>query len=799
MKKFLCLAAVGVIAASAFAWKPAHVPGRDSAPMLTKWGEAVTPENAWREYPCPQMVRSGWTNLNGIWEFAVTTNAAMATASPWAPYEPSPTVAKGDILVPFAIETPLSGVGRLMEPTELLWYRRIINVSPRRGERILLHFGGVDFRCSVFIGHWEVTDVPHEGGQAPFTLDITDFVKPGANELVVCVWDPTGKHYGAVGKQTFKPSGCMYTRMSGIWQTVWMETVPETHVTGYTAVPDIDAGTVAVTVQGTGNLSECEADVEVLDKSGAVLAKGEVEKWGRPLTLKMPRGFRLWSPDEPNLYDLRITLEDDDAKTKDVVKGYFAMRKFDMRKDVNGVLRFYLNNKPCFIYGPLDQGWWPDGFLTPPSEEAMAHDIATLKSLGCNMMRKHIKVEPARYYRLCDEMGVMLIQDMPSGWGDSMVRYGLYRKELKDVLDALRVFPSIVMWCPYNEGWGQPGAFFTHTTLDFVKRYDPSRLVNAPSGWKDYEGGDQGYRKGERGGSGHRPDGVCEAGDAVDKHQYRGPSMHAVNSRRASLLGEFGGLGHSVSGHLWNASAKNWGYGGMGDTATREGLEKTYVALIDKLAVLARKGLAGAVYTQTTDVEGELNGYMTYDRKVLKFDAAALRKAHDKVYRAARRAAETPQSAMQSVMYSPACSEWAWTTGDVPDGWTSPSFDDSKWARGKAGFGNELITKDHPEAKVATRWTTPSLRLRRVFKVGELKNIEMVNLNMFHDEDATIWLNGEKLLSVAGYNNSYEPFAVDRELFLRLVRVGDNTLAVEVKQTIGGQYIDLELEVESEK
>ena len=798
MRKLSFIAAAGGIVFCAFAWKPAQVPGRDLPPMLTKWGESLTPENAWSGYPRPQMVRNGWTNLNGLWEYAVTSNAAWTTASPWDAFEPSNPVAKGEILVPFAIETPLSGVGRLMEPGELLWYRRTIDVEPKPGERILLHFGAVDFRCSVFIGHSEVTDVPHEGGQAPFTLDITDYVKPGANELIVCVWDPTEAFVGSRGKQVFKPRGCMYTRMSGIWQTVWMETVPATHITGYNAVPDFDAGVVNVSVEASGNISEAEVKVEVID-GGRTIAKGEVKRWGAPVALKMPKGFKAWSPDAPNLYGLRITLKDDATDVKDAVDGYFAMRKFDVQKDANGVLRFHLNNESCFIYGPLDQGWWPDGFLTPPSDEAMAYDIKTLKSLGCNMMRKHIKVEPARYYRLCDELGMMVIQDMPSGGGDAMARYGFFRKELKDMVDALRVFPSIVMWCPYNEGWGQPGAFFTHTALDWTKRYDPSRLVNAPSGWRDYEGGDQGHKPGQRGGSTHRPEGVCEAADTIDMHLYRGPGMHPVNSRRVSFLGEFGGLGHSVDGHLWNPKANNWGYGGMGDTSTREGLEKTYLGLLGRLAGLARMGLAGAVYTQTTDVEGELNGYLTYDRKVLKFDAAVLSKAHAKVYAAARRSATVPHGKIRSVVYSPACAEWAWTTGDAPDGWTAPSFDDSSWARGKAGFGNANIVKDHGDtAKVATTWSTPVIRLRRVFQSDGAKGFAAVTLNMFHDEDVVVWLNGERLFCAKGYNSAYEPFPVDAELFSRLLRVGANTLAVEVRQTVGGQYFDLSLEAEME-
>ena len=386
--------------------------------------------------------------------------------------------------------------------------------------------------------------------------------------------------------------------------------------------------------------------MEVLDK-GAVVAEGKVGRWNRPVVVKMPGDFRLWSPEEPNLYDLRITLKDGATGSEDVVAGYFAMRKFSKDKDANGVLRFFLNNKPYFIYGTLDQGWWPDGLLTPPSDEAMAFDVKALKSLGCNMMRKHQKVEPARYYRICDELGFLVIQDMPTGFGNLMARYGIYRSEFRDVIDALRTFPSVVMWGPYNEGGGQPGAFFTHSTLDWVKRYDPSRLVNGPSGCWDWEGGHclpKGWKWEDRQWTKHKPAGQCEAGDTVDMHLYRGPGMHPINPRRISFLGEFGGLGHRVKGHLWKDSDKNWGYGGMEDTSKLETLKNTYLDLIDKLVPLARNGLAGAVYTQTTDVEEEVNGLFSYDRKVLKFPADALLKAHRGLCAAALESATTPQT-----------------------------------------------------------------------------------------------------------------------------------------------------------
>jgi len=580
--------------------------------MLTTWGECVTPENAWRSYPRPQMVRDKWTNLNGEWDYAITS----VTNTPGRPQK-----WYGKILVPFPLESALSGVGRLLEPDEFLWYTRKIVCDPKPGERILLHFGGVDFRTMVFIGHNEVTDVPHEGGQNPFTLDITDYVKKGENDLTVCVWDPTENFINSRGKQSFSPRGCFYTRVSGIWQTVWMEVVPEKYIKSYKVMTDIDAGTVRF----------------IFDK---VDGAGEVE-----VTTDMPRDFQCWSPEKPKLYGFTARYG------RDAIRGYFAMRKIEKRKDHKGVLRFFLNNEPYFLMGTLDQGWWPDGLLTPPSEEAMAYDIQVLKDCGFNMLRKHIKVEPLQYYALCDKMGILVIQDLPSGSGsyadpmkaDTVKRYWLQRTEMKEMIDLLRPFASVIMWCPYNEGWSQPGEFLTHSMLDFVKRYDSTRLVNGPSGCWDWEGGDllpKGWKWENRVQTKHKPQNECEAADTVDMHLYRGPKMYPVNERRISFLGEFGGLGHPVPGHLWREKRDgkgNWGYGGIKDTSTREGLGKVYLSLMEELGDLAEKGLGGAVYTQTTDVEIEVNGILTYDRKVLKFDPAVLKKAHEDVKKRANR------------------------------------------------------------------------------------------------------------------------------------------------------------------
>ena len=610
-----------IIAASCAAeeWRAAP------SPLMTEWGERLVPENAWREYPRPQMVRKEWTCLNGLWDYAVTT-ASNTVARP--------LVRDGRILVPFAIESPLSGVGRKLEPSEILWYSRPLVVGPADGGRTLLHFECVDFRAQVFIGHDEVA-LPHEGGQLPFTVDITDFVKEGTNDFAVAVWDPTDAFVGATGKQALKPRGCFYTRSSGIVGSVWMERVPSRHIAGYSVTTDVKRGEVAFTfdVDGLRYGDSDEGRIRVkCDGGGCVEA---AFRPGEPATLKLPQPLALWSPDSPALYDFTATFG------KDEIAGYFGMRSFEKRKDARGIPRFFLNGEPFYVLATLDQGWWPDGLLTPPSDEAMAFDIMTLKRCGFNAMRKHIKVEPRRYYWLCDKLGIVVLQDMPSGscfydkWLTPMdSRYAMYRRELAEMVDALRNVPSIVMWIPYNEGWGQPGPMFTHAALDWTRKADPTRLVGGPSGWNDWEGGVSwhGLRNADRSRifdeSKHLAADECEAADTVDCHHYPEPAMPPVNGRRVSFLGEYGGIAYKVAGHMWRSGSGNWGYVSDADAAS---LQARYLSFIHALSAMAAEGLGGSVYTQTTDVEGEVNGIMTYDRKVLKIDAAELSRAHKKL------------------------------------------------------------------------------------------------------------------------------------------------------------------------
>ena len=572
--------------------------GAGAAPpgLITSWGAQVTAENAWREYPRPQLQRENWTNLNGRWDYAVTPLEA-ATPDQWA----------GKMVVPFPIESQLSGVRRALEPNEALWYRRALEVVPLPGQRVLLHFEAVDYRCKVWVNGQEVGS--HVGGNLPFQFDITAALHAAPNSLTVRVEDATG---GAQlrGKQTLTPKGIFYTRNSGIWQTVWLEQVPERWITKLAITTDITTGEISIKPTLAGTPVSGERLRAVVSDGGKPVAEAAGE-----LVLKVPQP-KLWSPASPHLYDLKITLGDAAGKTIDQVSSYTGLRKVGRERDKDGNYRFTLNDKPIFHWGPFDQGWWPDGLLTPPSDAAMVYDIQWLKDAGFNMIRKHIKVEPQRYYYHCDQIGMLVWQDQVSGgkspkwaqmspdpqdaeWSDADHQQWL--AEFDGMISLLEPFPSIVVWTPFNEAWGQ------HRTLEvgaWTMRRDPTRLVNAASGGNFWE-----------------------TGHIADAHSYPNPAYPLDNPRYQNyvrVVGEFGGHGWPVPGHLWDESKANWGYGGLPKSIDE--YRERYAKSIAILTALKAKGVAGGVYTQTTDVEGEINGLMTYDRKVAKIPAAELKK-----------------------------------------------------------------------------------------------------------------------------------------------------------------------------
>ena len=552
--------------------RPSAARAQDSLPSLrTRWAHDVTPARVLPEYPRPQLVRTAWQSLNGPWDYAVTAKDA-----------PQPAAWDGRILVPFPIESQLSGVRRAVTGAERLWYHRTFRAArPPRGGRVLLHFGAVDWDATVWVNGHRVGE--HAGGYDPFTLDVTDALGPGAADLVVGVWDPTDGGPQPRGKQVLHPRSIWYTAVTGIWQTVWVETVPREHVAGLTVTPDVDAGAVRVRVAVEGGTAGSRVQVTVLEGTKPVAAADVAPDSAVAIPVPHPR---LWSPADPFLYRLRVRLAGGDR-----VASYFGMRKIAVAPDVAGIERLFLNGRPLFELGTLDQGWWPDGLYTAPTEDARRFDLVTLKRLGFNLIRKHVKVEPERWYYDCDSLGLLVWQDMPSGDNDTDAGRAGFAAELERVVDALRNHPSIVMWVPFNEGWGQHD---TERTVAWIRAHDPSRLVDDASGWTDRR-----------------------TGDVMDVHDYPGPAMPALEAHRAAVLGEFGGLGLPVAGHLWIERGA-WGYRRFGTT---DSLRAAWRALLARLRPLVDAGLAAAVYTQTTDVETEVNGLMTYDRAVVKLPA----------------------------------------------------------------------------------------------------------------------------------------------------------------------------------
>jgi len=582
------------------------VPGH----ITTEWSANVNPANPLPEYPRPQLVRKNWQNLNGLWQYAILPKGQEETI---------PASFAGNILVPYAVEAALSGVGKTVGKDSVLWYKRVITLPAiKKDQQLILHFGAVDWRCTVYVNGKRAGT--HQGGYDPFSFDITSFLKKGKEqEIAVSVWDPSDEGPQPRGKQVRKPNGIWYTPVTGIWQTVWLETVPTTYIVSTKQTPDIDTKTLSIQTKvanaQTGDLVKVTAFDGTAKLSEYTVAAGEDIK----VVVNDPK---LWTPENPFLYTLKVAILRA-GKVVDEADSYFAMRKISMGTDGNGVQRMLLNNRFVFQYGPLDQGWWPHGLYTAPTDEALKFDVVQTMERSFNMIRKHVKVEPARWYYHCDQLGMLVWQDMPSGdlgarWeprpavegiGYDMERSAeseqIYRTEWTAIMESLHNFPSIIAWVPFNEAWGQ---FKTKEIVNWTMQKDPSRLINTASG-----------------GNFHA------AGHIIDLHNYPQPAMPSVElfgAKYVIVLGEFGGLGLPLEGHTWQ-DKNNWGYRSY---KNKEELLTNYSQLIDKFPALIKKGLSAAVYTQTTDVEVETNGLMTYDRKVFKIPVASLKQVHNKLY-----------------------------------------------------------------------------------------------------------------------------------------------------------------------
>ena len=579
-------------------WKPA------GERIQTKWAAQIDTNNILSQYPRPIMEREEWLNLNGLWNYAIVPAGS-----------PAPNSYDGQILVPFAIESSLSGVGKRLGEEDELWYQRFFEMpSSWKGNRILLHFGAVDWKADVWVNGIKVG--MHTGGYTPFSFDITSALSKGNNEIVVKVWDPTDKGYQPRGKQVKEPNSIWYTAVSGIWQTVWLEPVPKKFIKTVRTTPDVDRNLLILDI--CSNIEQGIDRLEVMvSADGEQVACGS-SLYGVPVEIIMPSNVQLWSPDHPFLYDLEIRMYAQD-KVIDKVKSYAAMRKYSLHRDEDGIMRLQLNNQDLFQFGPLDQGWWPDGLYTAPTDEALQYDIQKAKDLGFNMIRKHVKVEPARWYTHCDRIGIIVWQDMPNGdrspeWQPKRYFDGCdiarseeseanYQKEWKEIIDYLYSYPCIGVWIPFNEAWGQ---FKTQEIVAWTKQYDLSRLVNPASGGNHY---------------------TC--GDMLDLHNYPDPQLYLYDAQRSTVLGEFGGIGLALEGHTWE-NKRNWGYVQF---KTPEEVTTQYLEYARQLLNLSKRGFSAAVYTQITDVEVEVNGLITYDRKVIKVNEEEIRKMNEAICR----------------------------------------------------------------------------------------------------------------------------------------------------------------------
>ena len=571
--------------------------------IKTKWGKNLNPENVWPEYPRPQLERKEWLNLNGLWNYSIRDSDINYL---------KPEKHDGMILVPFCLESSLSGIMGTFTEKQFLWYEKEIEIPEKwENKTILLHFGAVDWKCELYVNLIRIGE--HIGGYTSFYFDITQKIQKGKNKITLKVTDPTNTSYQPVGKQTLNPGSIWYTPISGIWQTVWLEPVDQHYIEKIDVDNNYDNKTIKLNFKINSNI---KLPINVIVKYQEEVIGNTTGKSNEEiLIILQDEDFHPWSPSEPNLYYIQAELYSEIGYMYDSIISYTTIRKLESKEDSSGYLRIYLNDKPLFNIGTLDQGYWPDGLYTPPSEEAMIYDIKKLKDLGFNTIRKHIKVEPYRYYYQCDKIGILLWQDMPSGdiggssWDPNKLDGGKdrernqiskdnYYKEWGDIIDNLKFFQCIIVWVPFNEAWGQ---FDTEQVVEFTNKTDPLRLINAASGGN------------------HR---VC--GNFLDIHKYPAPAQFLKVDNMINVLGEYGGLGLEIKNHTWKED--NWGYVVL---KSEEELTYRYKEYVDLLINFIQTGFSAAIYTQTTDVESEINGLITYDREEVKVFEKSIKEANE--------------------------------------------------------------------------------------------------------------------------------------------------------------------------
>jgi hypothetical protein len=731
IKKLLSIAFIAIPSfLYAQQWQP------KKAVLMTRFAKDVDPDSVLPEYPRPQMAREKWLNLNGLWQYQP---GAAGDAVPNGKLSKS-------ILVPFPVESALSGV---MEHHDRLWYRRkFIVPATWKGEHILLHFGAVDYESEVFVNGKSFG--VHTGGYDPFSYDITSALKSaGPQEITVRVFDPTDDGGFPRGKQSLHPQGIMYTPTTGIWQTVWLEPVPVTNINDIRITPDIDKSVVKLTVNTEGSGAGYSVAIKV--KDGLKVVKTITGNADEEISVPV-KNAKLWSPDSPFLYDMDISLQKD-GKTVDAVSSYFGMRKISVGVE-DGYKKLFLNNRFLFQIGPLDQGFWPDGIYTAPTDAAIKNDLQMIKNYGFNMVRKHIKVEPYRWYYWADKLGLMVWQDMPSANSYTEhtppVDTAAYASELTRMVKTHWNSPSIVTWVVFNEGQGQHN---TPGLVNMVRKLDDSRLINQASG-----GGHFGV------------------GDYMDIHSYPPPAAPA-STTQVLACGEYGGIGYIIPGHIWKS----------GLTYIMIDNQKDYTNLYDTYAndlVLYKtnKGLSAAVYTEITDVEVELNGLLTYDRAIdkggaVKIRASNIKAINDKLY-------------ISDILPSSQTDgrNWKYTFDKPGESWFADKFNDATWKTGLGGFGTSFT----PGVNVKTVWDTQDIWIRQEFTLNEKKSIDRDNLVLYihHDENCEVYINGVKAASIDGATSGYAVAAMSKESKAALKLNGKNVIAIYCHQTVGGQYID---------
>ena len=718
-------------------WKPAQ------GSLMTRWAKEVSPTNALPEYPRPQLVRKNWGNLNGLWQYQA---GAEGDAVPFN------QKLSGQIMVPFPVESALSGV---MEHHDRLWYRRTFTVPQGwKGQQLMLNFGAVDYEAEVYVNGESVGI--HRGGYEPFSFNITPYLKGnGPQEIIVRVFDPTDKGGQPRGKQTLNPGGIMYTPVSGIWQTVWLEPVSRTSIQNIHMVPDIDKGILKFSTNVDSPMASTVAIVTV--RNAGKVVKTVWVKPGVEVSIPVPNAT-LWSPENPFLYDVDVRLQNG-LQVVDNVSSYFGMRKISLGK-VNGITRILLNNKPVFNNGPLDQGYWPDGLYTAPTDEALKFDLVATKQLGFNMTRKHIKVEPARWYYWADKLGLMVWQDMPSPnsylSNAPPVDKAAFEKQIGKVIEANWNSPAIVSWVMINEG---QGAYDEAKFVQIARSFDSSRLINRHSG-----GGNDGPPK-------------SDVGEIDDVHIYPAPGAPNPSSNQAIVVGEYGGIGFPIKGHMWKD--ENWGYTKV---STPADLEEQYGEYTGTLAQLEKeKGLSGAVYTQITDVEIETNGLLTYDR-IFKADPAQIALANRFQY-------PQPTYVALSPVSDPTPQSWKTTEATPPANWTQRNFDDSNWQSAAGAFGGKM----EGGPKISTSWESNDIWLRRTFNVGNLSaaEIDQLVLRQYHDDNVEIYINGVLAYQNGDATHSYANAAISAEAKRAIVPNAENVLAVHCHENFGDQHVDV--------